>query len=400
VSADDLRRAYAAGVRRATGIVAVALQTITLVPLLVSLPRMRLPVFAILLWVTASAGIAVTIRVVRRRSLSRVECAALVAFGVAVMVADAANTATVTVGAGAAGDQLYVDWTGLTLPLLVMLVAVSRPVEEWLLAFAAATAALVAFVLTQAGTEPLAVSQLAGTIYWQCALLTFATMVGPVLRRTAERTAQAVQAEAELAAMQDTEILVRQDRARGLQAIEREVLPLLAAIGEGLLDPRDPTVRDRCARHGGAVRRTLAAGQSAALGDLAPALVDAEERGVHLDVQVCGDLRRAPAQVRAELATHMAGALATVPNEGVMLTLYCDATGGRLFLTYPGDAAATSSAASAASGGGGERTAQVFPPRPANRAEHPARPLVAVSTDRGDGRVCMELRWDGYRHPL
>jgi hypothetical protein len=180
--------------------------------------------------------------------------------------------------------------------------------------------------------------------------------------------------------MQDTEILVRQDRARALGAIERDVLPLLAAIRDGQLDPRDDTVRERCARHAGVVRRTLTAGQTAAFGDIAPALVDAEERGVHLDVQVSGDLRRVPAPVRAELATHMAGALAAVPDEGATLTLLCDATGGSLFLVYPSDGDPSD----------GDHPTQLAPAQLST-----PRPLVAVNTDRDDGQVCMELRWAG-----
>jgi signal transduction histidine kinase len=382
-SGAELRRAFAAELRRGGGIIAAAWQTITFVSLLASLPRAQSPVLALFAWLVVSVGVALAIRVLRRRPLSGLQCVTLVAFGVAATAVGAANTADTP----ATGDiaPWNLGWPALTLPLLVMLVAVSRPVAEWLLALAATAATLATVVLTRAGTEPLAVSQLAGTIYGQCALLTFAAMVGPVLRRTAERTAQAVRAEAELAALHDTENLVRQDRARGLRAIERDVVPLLAAVGDGLLDPRDPAVRDRCARHGGAVRRTLAAGQSAALDGLAPALVDAEERGVQLDVQVSGDLRRAPAQVRTELATHMAGALAAVPNDGAMLTLFCDAAGGSLFLTYPSDNAGHLD---------GDRPPTRLPPA-GHTAPTAPRPLVAVSTDYGDGRVCMELRWDG-----
>jgi hypothetical protein len=398
-SAVELRRAYAVGMRRTAGIVAVAWQAITLVPLIVSLPRTHSPALALLAWLAASVGVALAVGVIRHRPLSRAECLALIALGSAAAAVGAVNT----MSTGTA--PRYLDWTALELPLLVMLVAVSLPLAEWLLALAATVAVLAAVVLARTGVEPLAVSQLAGVVYGQCALLTFTTMIGPVMRRTAERTAQALEAEAELAAMHDTEILVRRDRARGLGAVERDVLPLLTAVRRGLLDPRDPAVRDRCARHAVAVRRTLAAGQSAALCELAPALVDAEQRGVNLDVQVSGDLRHAPAEIRAELATHVAGALAGVPNEGTTVTLVCDDAGGSLCLTYPGDYPGDptypgdvypgDTAAVAEAG----RSVRLPAARPPSHADHPPRPLVAVSTDHDDGRVCLELRWDDVPHP-
>jgi signal transduction histidine kinase len=381
-SAAQLEDAYAAGMRRTAGVVAAAWQTITIVPLLLSLPRASSPALAVLGWLAASAAVASAVRVLRRRRLSGAECLALLGLGVAATVTAAVNTSAAVAADGA---PLHLDWPALTLPMLAMLVAVSRPPAQWLLAAAATVAVLAATVLAGAGAggEPLTVSQLTGIVYGQSVLLTLTTMVGPVLRRTAERTARALDEETELAALQDTEVFVRRDRARGLAAVERDVLPLLAAVGGGLLDPRDPAVRDRCARHAVAVRRTLAAGQAAALGELAPALVDAEQRGVNLDLQVCGDLRRASAEVRAELATHMEGALAAVPNEGTTLTLVCDDAGGSLFLTYP-DA---------------DRPVRRSQSRPLPRAAEPPRPRVEVNTDHGDGRVCVELHWDDAPHP-
>ncbi len=378
VSAAELRQTYAAGLRRAAGTAAGAWLAMTLVPLVASLTRVRSPALAWLTWLVVALEVVLVIRVIRRRPLSRMECLVLVAVGWAATVAS-------TLSMAETDDVVRImNWPVFALPLLVTLVAVSRPMVEWMLTLAATVAFLTALVLGTAGTDPLPVSQLIAAVYGQCALLIIAVMAGPVLRNTADRTAQAIGAEAELAALQDSAALVREDRARGLGAVERDVLPLLAAISGGLLDPRDPAVRDRCTRHAAAVRRTLTAGPPAVLGELAPAVADAEARGVRLGVQVCGDLRRAPAQVRRELADQVAGALRTVPSDGAWLTLVCDSAGGSVFLTYPG----------------GDVPA-VLPA--VVRGSDPAGPsapsrYIHMNTDLDDGHVCVEIRWDDGGH--
>ncbi|MCM3926508.1 ATP-binding protein, partial [Frankia sp. AiPs1] len=177
-------------------------------------------------------------------------------------------------------------------------------------------------------------------------------------------------------------VRIRADRARALGMIEREVLPLLAAVRDGLLDPRDPAVRERCRRFAAMIRRTLVASHAAALGDLAAALFDAESRGVRIDAQVAGDLRVAPAPVRARLEALLPQVLRAIPAPRALLTLICDASGGSLTLTVAGTAI-PSDWARAITGPGAPADA----PRPA------ATPPVAVSVDGDDGQLCLQVSW-------
>ncbi len=332
---------------------------------------------AIGLWFLLGAAVMLVARRVRRRpAATRVEALGLLACGLAVTVATA-----VLVGTADPAASRLVVWPVLVLPLLLMQVTVSRPPAEWIAALACAAATLVGVMVSGAAAGPLPFAQLLSALNGMAALQIMAAMGGPVLRRSADAAARALGQEARLAAGREAEVRIRMDRARALGMIEREVLPLLAAVRDGLLDPRDLAVRQRCRRFAAMIRRTLVASHAAALGNLAPALFDAESRGVRIDAQIAGDLRAAPAPVRAQLEALLPRALRTIPGRRALLTLICDATGGSLTLTMAGTAIPPDWARGI--------TGQGVP----DAAHRPGATAVTVSVDDDDGQLCLQLSW-------
>jgi energy-converting hydrogenase Eha subunit C len=346
-------------------------------PVLLALPGgLRTSAAAIGLWFLLGAAVVVVTWRLRRRPATRFEALGLVTCGLVVMVATAALVDTADPGA-----SRVAAWPVLVLPLLLMQVTVSRPAVEWIAALGCAAATLTGVAVFGAVPGPLPFAQLLSALNALAALQIMAAMGGPVLRRSADAAARALGREARLAAGREAEVRIRTDRARALGMIEQEVLPLLAAVRDGLLDPRDPAVRARCRRFATMIRRTLVASHAAALGDLAAALFDAESRGVRIDAQVAGDLRVAPAPVRARLETLLPRVLRAIPGHRALLTLICDATGGSLTLTVAGTAIppdwARAITGSGAPGG----------------APRPAATPVAVSADGDDGQLCLQMSW-------
>ncbi|KQC38942.1 sensor histidine kinase [Frankia sp. ACN1ag] len=377
-SAEGLRDVYTASLRRAVAFAAVIWYPFTGPVLLVLPGGLRTSPAAIGLWLLLGAAVVVVTRRVRRRPATRLEALGLVACGLAVMVATAA-----LVGTADPGASRVAAWPVLVLPLLLMQVTVSRPAVEWIAALGCAAATLTGVAVFGAVPGPLPFAQLLSALNALAALQIMAAMGGPVLRRSADAAARALGREARLAAGREAEVRIRTDRARTLGMIEREVLPLLAAVRDGLLDPRDPAVRERCRRFAAMIRRTLVASHTAALGDLATALFDAESRGVRIDAQVAGDLRVAPAPVRARLEALLPRVLQAIPGPRALLTLICDATGGSLTLTAAGTAIPPDWARAITGPG----------PGAPGGAPRPGATAVAVSADGDDGQLCLQMSW-------
>ncbi|WP_050997015.1 MULTISPECIES: sensor histidine kinase [Frankia] len=376
-SAEELRGVYTASLRRAVAVAAVIWYPFTGPVLLVLPGGLRTSPAAIGLWLLLGAAVVVVTRRMRRRAATRLESLGLVACGLAVTVATAA-----LVGTADPGASRVAAWPVLVLPLLLMQVTVSRPAVEWIAALGCAAATLTGVAVFGGVPGPLPFAQLLSALNALAALQIMAAMGGPVLRRSADAAARALGREARLAAGREAEVRIRTDRARALAMIEGEVLPLLAAVRDGLLDPRDPAVRERCRRFAAMIRRTLVASHAAALGDLAAALFDAESRGVRIDAQVAGDLRVAPASVRAGIEALLPRVLQAIPGPRALLTLICDATGGSLTLTAAGTAIPPDWA-----------RAITGPPAPAAAPRPGGTVAVAVSADGDDGRLCLQMSW-------
>ncbi|SNQ51510.1 Histidine kinase (fragment) [Frankia canadensis] len=375
-SAAQLRDAYTAGLRRAVATAVLAWYPCTL-PVLFVLPAGRYPRPAVLgLWCALGVCVLVVTRRVRRRPATRLDALGLVAVALVVTVATAA-----LVGVSRPDGSRLAIWPVLILPLLLMQVTVARPRRERIIALVATTGTLTAIACADGVPGPLPATQLVAVLNALASLQIVAAMGGPVLLRSADAAARAIDSEARLAARQEAELRIRMDRARALGMIRREVLPLLTALRDGLVDPRDPAVRARCRRDAGTIRRTLVTSQTATLGELAPALFEAETRDLRVDVQVSGDLRAVPDEVRAELAWLLPRALRSLSDGRALLTLICTPAAGSLTLTVPGTSLPPDWTGMTTAGGGEARP---------DRARLAA---VAVRADADDGQLCLDLHW-------
>ncbi|WP_396230928.1 sensor histidine kinase [Frankia sp. EI5c] len=378
-SAAELRDSYAAALRRATAVGAAAWFSCTVVVLLVTLPGSRSVPLAVLCWLAMALLVAAAAITTHRRSLRSGEAAALMTLALAVTVVVGLNSAAAPGSPGAGGPASRIaTWPVFVLPVLLALVAVSRLFVEWLAALVATVVVLGLLVLTGTNPGTFALAQLLAATNGQVALQLTVSMAGPVLRRTADQVARAIEQETARTALERSAQAVRADRERGLATIEREVLPLLEAVADGLLDPRDRAVRERCGSRATAIRQALVAGAAGGLGELAPAVVEARSRGLEVEVRLDGETRRIPPPVLERLV----GVLPTLLGEAsaagagrVVLTLIHDDAGGRLFLTYPAD----------------------DPPAGDTLVGVPAGPagseLVSVTADVDEGQVWIEVAW-------
>ncbi|MCK9900698.1 histidine kinase [Parafrankia colletiae] len=384
-SAAELRDSYAAGLRRTVAVAAAIWFGCTAVVLVATLPSSRSVVLSVSCWCGMALLVAVAAGMSRRRPLRRHEALVVVALGLVITVVVGLGTVPTWHGTSTGGPPSRINtWPVLVLPVLLALVAVSRLFVAWLVAITATIAVLGVLVLTGAdagggpataagsgGTGPLALAQLLAATNGQVALQIMVAMGGPVLRRTADQVARALEEETARAALEQSERAVRADRERGLATIQQEVLPMLEAVADGLLDPRDQAVRDRCARHAAAIRRTLVSGAAGALGELAPAVVGARAHGLEVEVRVVGEPRHIPPAVCERLAEVLPGMLwdaSAAGAGGAVLTLIGEPAGGQLFLTY--------------------RTAA----RPAGPAPADAE-ILTISTDVEDNQACVEIAW-------
>ncbi|OHV19761.1 histidine kinase [Parafrankia soli] len=386
-TAAELRDSYAAGLRRTVAAVTAVWFTCTVFALAFVAPSSRSVPVAVLHWLAMALVVLPAAWTAYHRPLRRAEAIVLMALALAVTTAVGFNIAPVhtDAAAGTGGPPSRIStWPVLVLPLLLALLAVSRLFVEWIVAIAATVTVLDLLVLRGAGTGPLALAQLLTATNGQIAMQVMVSMGGPLLRRTADQVARAVEAETAQAAAARSTAAIRQDRARGLATVEREVLPLLEAVADGLLDPGDPAVRERCGRHATAVRRALVTGATGALGSLAEPVFEARARGLDLEVQVVGEAPRIPARVSERLAAVLPGLLRAVPAAGAehaVLTLICEEGDGRLFLTYPAAAPPELTALTGIAGG------EVFP----------VSEVLSVSADADDGQVCVEVAWSAGR---
>ncbi|WP_157474219.1 sensor histidine kinase [Parafrankia sp. EUN1f] len=388
-SATELRDSYAAVLRRTVALAALAWFGCTAVIVPFTLPSARSVPLAVLCWPAMALIVAAAARTSYRRPLRRGEAVAAIVLALAVTVVVGLNVVQAHGATGAGGPPSRINtWPVLVLPVLLALLAVSRLLVVWALAIIATVAVLGVLVLAGSDTGPLALAQLLAATNSQIALQIMVAMGGPVLRRTADQVARALEEETARAALEQSARAVRADRERGLATIEQEVLPLLEAVADGLLDPRDPAVRDRCGQRAAAIRRALVTGAGQTLGELGPAVVEARARGLGVEVRLAGEPGRIPAPVRARLAEILPGLLGAAPATGaqqVVLTLICDDTGGRLFLTYP----ATGPAGTAAS------QPSPLPPPPLTASPLPPEEedLLSWHRDVDDSQVCLEITW-------
>jgi len=369
-----LSRDYEQAIRRGVGAAVLAGVVVLAVPAFgyrhhaqPSLASLRpvAPVASVLLWAVFAVGAARIVAVIRRRPLDGPETLGTLVFTAAVVLGGAAITS---------GDQVIriYDWAGTVAPAVLLLpITVSRPMRQWMLAVAVVIGVELAVGLPRIAARPLDNGRLLGAVFGLATVQLLVTIAGPLLRATADATMSAAAQDARLGAAQDSAAAVRRDRARRLARLNRDVLPLLRAVADGVLDPRDDTVRRQCGSRARALRRMLTGGAAGPLPQLETAIDAAEARGALVVLQVAGDLWAVARDVREELVDLLSELLRMVPPGRVTVTLLCD--GGSGFVSYPVAAS--------------QRAAPGEDALPAQ-----TRHLVA-HTEYDDDNAVVELRW-------
>ncbi|CAO5257592.1 Signal transduction histidine kinase [Frankia sp. AgKG'84/4] len=360
--ATSVRDGYAAQLRRVTGGFALVWLVLLAVPAARAVPQARsLPLTALLF-----AGPVAIAWLARRRfrsgPLSAWQTAAVVVACVLIAL----------VGPWNAGSGAMRSWPLMAVAPLMMVVTVSRSPWRWVVAAFAVTAAMVGATLTRYPGDSEAAVRLLLAVHHLWIMQVILVLVGPVLWRTADARAWAGHFERELRRGAELDDRVRERRRGLLRSVEREVVPLLAAVAAGQVDPRADAVRGDCGRRAVAVRRLLFDDDAVhgALGDVIDA---AERRGTVVSSQIHGGLDQLPAAVRREFVEHLHDALLMMPSRRVLLTVTTDEESASLFLSCPWPA-------------------RQQPPAPAG--QH-----LEMIVDVDDDRLCLELRWPAERHP-
>ncbi len=362
--ATSARVGYAAQLRRVTSGFALVWLVLLAVPAARTAPQARSLPLTVLLFAGPVAIAWLARRRFRSGPLSAWQAAAVVVACVLIAL----------VGPWNAGAGAMRSWPLVAVAPLMMVVTVSRSPWRWVVAASAVTVAMVGATLTRYPGDSVAAVRLLFVVHHLWIMQLILVMVGPVLWRTADARAWAGHFERELRRGAELDDRVR-DRRRGLlRSVEREVVPLLAAMAAGQVDPRADAVRADCGRRAVAVRRLLFDDDAVhgALGDVIDA---AERRGTIVSSQIHGGLDQLPAAVRGEFVEHLQDALLMMPSRRVLLTVTTDEESASLFLSCPWPG-------------------QQLPPAPAPAGQH-----LEMIIDVDDDRLCLELRWPAERHP-
>jgi hypothetical protein len=230
-----------------------------------------------------------------------------------------------------------VDWSVVGSGWLLALVALSRPAWLWVSGALGVFAVHTVMLVRVLGASSLVLARLTATAYALVVIL----VVFSALRPTAAGYAAIAGRSAALLSRAKAEhaaaAAVQQDRRDRLALLEAEALPLLRAVADGSLDPADPAVRERCARHAAELRRALASRAPQAAGllaELQPALTAAQARGLPLEIQVLGDPGRPGREVAEATLAAVDGVFRALPPHPVTLTVLASAEDVELYVAF------------------------------------------------------------------
>lgn len=346
--------------------------------------RYRHPVRPVVAWVVTLVLMAVVVGRAVRRPLTRAEGLAVVGITIG---------AEIVVGRECPGYNVtgFANWPSLAAPGLLGLVAGSRPAWEWAAGAALLGAVIAAEVVDEVGWAPLGLSRFAAATWALWAFLMLVSLGGRMLRATNAAGARAAEEEIALDAARSASEAVIADRQIRLRVLEERTLSLVRGLAEGLLDPLDPEVRQRCRTEATSLRRMLNGSRSptAALVGIPEAVEGAERRGASVRVQAIGELTHVPPAALKQLAAPIVTALEDLTEGLILLTV----------IAVPGNASVTACFPAP--------TDPLWPAGPWPAAARPdadppsaiplrdaaAGPLVDVLIEVTDGKACVRATW-------
>jgi hypothetical protein len=355
---------------RVAGLVAAVWQLTLLVPVVIYARDYRQPVVPIAVWLAMLVAAAWLVPRARAGGLTGPEAAAAItiAIGAVTLVGwDRRST-------GATGS---VDWSVYGTAWLLALVVLSRPAWVWVCGAAGVFTAHAVFVIRLLGVTPLGLERLSAAAFILVVLLVVFATVRPTMRTHASLAVRSAALASRSAAERAAVAAVRADRRRRLDLLEEEALPLLRGIADGILDPADPALRERCARHAADLRRVLTDQSRAAglLAELEPALHSAAARGLPVEVQVVGEPWCPAPEVAAAVLAAVDAVLGALPPHPVLLTILATGDDVELYVAF-------------------DRPPPTAPDLTALRRRVPAAAQWSAVLDVKDaGPGCLEVRW-------
>ena len=325
-----LRDTYESGLPRVVAAVAAIWQLSMLFQVLAYLPDFRQHAVVVAVWLGLLAAAIWLVPRAWAGGLSAREGAA------AVLIAIVA-VAVVGFERRAHGAPGSVDWSVVGSGWLLALVALSRPAWLWISGAVGVFVVHTVMIVRVLGTSSLVLARLTATAYSLVIIL----VVFAALRPSATAYAAIAGRRAALLSRAGTEhaaaAAVQQDRRDRLAILEAEALPLLRGVADGSLDPADPGVRERCARHAAALRRALASRTPQAAGllaELQPALHAARARGLPLEIQVLGDPGQPGRAVADATLAAVEGVVRALPPHPVSLTVLASDDDVELYVVF------------------------------------------------------------------
>jgi hypothetical protein len=363
---------------RVAGLVAAVWQLTLLVPVVIYAHDYRQPAVPVAVWLAMLVAAAWLVPRARAGGLTGPEAAAAIAIAIG---------AVALVGwdrriQGATGS---VDWSVYGTVWLLALVVLSRPAWVWACGAAGVFTAHAVFVIRLLGVTPLGLERLSAAAFILVVFLVVFATLRPTMRTHAGLAARSAALASRSAAERAAVAAVRADRRRRLDLLEVDALPLLRGIADGILDPADPAVRERCARHAADLRRVLTDQSRAAglLAELEPALRSAAARGLPVEVQVVGEPGRPVPEVAAAAQAAVDSTLSALPphpvRDPVLLTVLATGDDVELYVAF-------------------ERPPPTAPDLSELQRGVPAAAQWSAAFDVNDaGAACLEVRWRNTR---
>jgi hypothetical protein len=315
---------------RMVGATAVAPPAAAMIQVLANLHDYRQPVVAIAVWVAMFPAAIWLVPRMRTDRFAKGEAMAAMLIAIAAVAVIGWDHDT----QHAAGR---VDLAVLGTAWLLALLALTSAAWVWVPGAVAVFAVHAALLIRMQGAGQLTLAQLEAAGYVIVTVLLAFAALRPATAMHASMSARRAWLASKSVAEHTAAQAVQRDRQDRLALLEMEALPLLRAIADGTLNPADDYVRERCARHAAALRRSLIdRGRPAdgLLSGLEPALKAAAARGLELDRRVIGDPGvPSPVIVRAALAA-VDALINVLPPQQVLLTVLASDADVELYLTY------------------------------------------------------------------
>ncbi|MFG1921329.1 sensor histidine kinase [Cryptosporangium sp. NPDC048952] len=227
-------------------------------------------------------------------------------------------------------DQIAVNWITGDVGWPLALLALHRPVAEYLAWSAGVVALSVGAVLVEIGPDVGAMTRIVTALLCAMILQLAAVVAFGLVRRSGALAEAGVREAAGIRESRDALTAVAEDRRHWQRELGATLRPLVGALAKGTLDPADPDVRAQCAIEASRLRAMLSeltetGEHSMWRRDMVSSLSGAAaDRSATIEARIAPDFGEVPEPVRAELVAAVLAILRmTSPGEAVVTLSGC-----------------------------------------------------------------------------